>query len=178
MKKVLLIKIWATLLALIVSSCGSKERNEDSIVTEDHFEVGVLEPSDAVKKTIADVFSSLFRINPVCHKDSICLNIECNAIWNVANNEDPSSIRVIDMDTTWFYLTIDEGEDTEVIMNWDRPTERPLLRTIKTVLDTGTFSLYCVNHDDVSPKRLLNAYIDSVAKTEINLTMCIRNGKD
>lgn len=176
MKKSLLIKIWATLLPLVVSSCGSNGRNEDSLITEDYFEVGVLEPSDAVKKTIANVFSSLFRIDPLCNKDSICLKIECNAIWNVANNEDPSSIRVIGMDTTWFYLTIDEGSDSELTMNWNRPTERPILRTIKTILDTGTFSLYCINHDDVSPQRLLDAYINSVAETEIYLTMCIRNG--
>jgi hypothetical protein len=173
MKKVLLIKIWATLFALIVSSCGGKERNEDSIVTADHFEVGVLEPSDAVKKTIENAFLPLISDYPVYHKDSICLNIECNAIWDVTNNEDPSSIRVISMDTTWFYLTINEGGSTELIMNWDTPKERSVLRTIKSILDTGTFSLYCINHDDVSPKRLLNAYFDSIARTEINCTICL-----
>lgn len=173
MKKVLLIKIWAAVFSLVVSSCGSSGCNENSIIIEDYFEVAVLEPSDAVKKTIENAFLSRISDYPVYHKDSICLNIECNAIWDVTNNEDPSSIRVISVDTTWFYLTINEGGSTELIMNWDIPKERPVLRTIKSILDTGTFSLYCINHDDVSPKRLLNAYFDSIARTEIKCTICL-----
>ncbi len=176
MKKVLLSKIGMALLYLVASSCGSRGCGENSIIIEDYFEVAVLEPNDAVKKTIENVFLPLISDCPVYHKDSTCLNIECNAIWDVINNEDPSSIRVISMDTTWFYLTINEGESTEVTMNWDSPQERHILRTIKSILDTGTFSLYCINHDDVSPKRLLKAYFDSIARTEINCTLCLSNG--
>ncbi len=178
MKKIFSILIWMTLLPVFVSSCGSNGREENSFIIEDYFEVGVLEPDDAVKKTIEDVLGGLVSEYPVSHKDSICINIECNAVWNVLNNERTSSIKVTSIDTSWFYLTIDEGECTEVIINWDKPTEKPILRTIKSILDTGTFSLYCINHDNVSPERLLNAYIDSLVETEINFKMYLTNGKN
>ena len=162
------------LCCLSLFSCDGSRGVEDSVVMEDYFEVDVFIPNDDVKEAIGKKMLS-FIPNDI---DSTCIQIECNAIWNVSDNDNPYSIRVVEIDTSWFYLTINEGKATESIMNWGRLTDRPILQTIKAILDTGTYSLCCINHDDVSPQSLLNRYYDSIAETEIKLKMCLKTDKD
>lgn len=154
-------------------SCGCNQSEMDSDVIEDYFEVGVLVPTEDILPKIGEKTSNLTFDCHIDDKDSICMQIECNAIWNVSSNKDPYAIKIIEVDTSWFYLTIYDG--TEHIMSWRNHSDRPLLWAIKTILDTSTYSLVCINHDDVSPQTLLNGYIDSVAETEICFKMCLKN---
>ena len=150
----------------------------DSLVCEDLFEVIVLSPNDDVKKAIGDSMLSFILNHSDYYGDTLIIKIECNARWETSRNDDPYLIRINEIDTSWFYLTINESESTETSMNWKKEKDRPILKTIKAILDTGSFSLCCLNYDDVSPQSILSGYYDSIAETEISFTMRLTNGKD
>ena len=165
------------LFPIIICSCNNSNR-ADSLVIEDYFEVPGLIPNNNVKKAIGKNVLSCISGRFDYDIDTVCAQVECNAIWNVSECTDPSSIKVIEIDTSWFYLTINKGKTTESIMNWSCLADRPILQYIKKILDTGTYSLYCVNYNDVSPQSLLNNYIDSVAKTEISFKVFLSNNTE
>ena len=168
------------LCCLSLFSCDGSRGVEDSVVMEDVFEVDVFKPNNDVKEAIGESLLSLIPNRFTFEGDSICIKIECHTKWNVSENTNPYSIRIDEIDTNLFFLTINEGLDTETTMVWGKPSDRPILRTIKTILDTGTYSLCCINIDDVTPQSILNMYHDfgSIAMTDINFRMCLRNGKD
>ena len=153
-------------------SCGCNQSEMDSDVVEDYFEVDVLVPNEETFSEIGEKTSNWTFYCLLDDKDSICMHIECFAIWNVSRNKDPHAIKIIEVDTSWFYLTIHDG--SEYIMSWRNQSDRPLLWAIKTILDTSTYSLVCINHDYVSPQTLLNDYIDSVVETKISFKMCFK----
>ena len=176
--KHILITFVAILLSSFLFSCNGNKKEMDSLVCEDFFEVIVLSPNDDVKKAIGDSMLSFILNHSDYYGDTLIIKIECNARWETSRNDDPFLIRINEIDTSWFYLTINEGESTETSMNWKKEKDRPILKTIKAILDTGSFSLYCFNYDDVSPQSILSRYYDSIAKTEISFTMRLTNGKD
>ena len=145
------------------------------LATEDLFEVYVLVPHDDVKKTIGESISSSIFNRTDYYGDTLYIEIECNACWKTSRNNDPYLIKINEIDTDWFYMRINEGTSAETVMNWVNEKDRPILQTIKAVLDTGSFSLYCFNYDDVSPQSILSRYYDSIAKTEINFTLSLSN---
>ena len=170
----------ALLLSPVLYSCNGNRSDEDSIVMEDVFEIDVFKPNDEVIRSIDDSLSSI--IPPLFEhlEDSICIQIECHASWNTSSNPDPYSITINEVDTNWFFVTINEGLNAETILDWDKPSDRLILRTIKKILDAGTYVLCCTNIDNINPQSILNMYhdFDSMARTDIDFKMCLRNRKD
>ena len=164
------------LFPIIIYSCNNN--GDADYLYEDYFEVHVLIPNNDVKESIGKNVLSFISSRLNYDIDNMCAQVECNAIWKVSNIDDPSSIKVIEIDTSLFYLTINEDSDTETLVTWDNVSAMPLLQTIKTILDTCTYSLYCENHNDVSPNFLLSSYIDSIAETEIYFKICLKNNTD
>ena len=178
MKHILIVLV-AILLSSLLCLCRGNHNEWDSLETEeDIFQAIVLLPNDDVKKAIGQSISSFIHDRSFYHEDTLKITIECIAFWETSRNDDPFLIKIIEIDTSWFYLTINEDESTETSMNWEKGKDRPILQTIKAILDTGSFSLYCFNYDDVSPQSILSRYYDSIAKTEISFTMRLTNGKD
>lgn len=171
------------LLSSVLYSCSGKISGEDSIdsiVIEDFFEVDVFKPNDDVKKAIGESLMPLISNRLDYSRDSTCIQIECHAIWDASRNTNPYSIKINEIDTNWFFLTINEGLDTEISIDWDRLSDRQILRTIKTILDSGTYSLCCINFDNVTSQSILNRYhnFGSIARTDINFKMWLRKGVD
>ena len=152
---------------------------EDSLATEDIFAVIVLLPNEDVKKTIADIISPFIHYRSDYYEDTLNIKIECYTRWEPSRNDDPFLIKINEIDTSWFYLTINEGESTEAFTNWDKRKDRPILRNIKAILDTASFSICCLNFDDISPQFILSNYSDddSIALTMISFTIRLSNGK-
>ena len=165
----------AALLSCCLFSCNEKKQQLDSMVCEDFFEVIVLLPNDDVRKSIGERISAYVSNRSDYYEDTLKIKIECNASWETSRNKDPFLIKINEIDTNCFYLTLNSGESAETLMNWGKKKYRPILRAIKTILDTGSFSLCCLNCDDVSPQSILSRYYDSIAETEISFTMCMSN---
>lgn len=171
------IKIIIVLISsAILYSCNSNISNNDTSLIEDYFEVDVLLPSDELKEQIRESVASYFINCHIHDKDNVFIQIECNAVWDVTRNPDPSVIKIVEIDTSWFYLTISDSLSYESILNWSNPTDKEILYSVKTILDTGTYSLCCVNHDNVSSQSLLNRYINTIAETAINFKMRFKIG--
>ena len=173
--KYVLRAIWAIIIFAALCSCFDNQDGQKDDVIVDHFEIDVLKPHDDVKKTIDECVSSQIYDYSMSSNDAIRIRIECDAIWEPSNNANPLSIKIAEVDTSWFYLTINEGLRTETTMNWRSPSDRALLQTIKTILDTSTYSLQCVNRDDITPQSILDAYVGPFAETRIDFKMCIGN---
>ena len=173
MKHILIIFV-VTFFSSFIFSCNIKIKETD-VETEDLFLAIVLSPNDDVKKTIVDNLSSYILNRLDYYGDTWCIDIVCDAIWDTSRNNDPFLIKINEIDTSLFLLTINEGEYAETLMDWRNGKDRPILQTIKAILDTGSFSLSSLNYDDISPRSILNSYFDSVVTTPINLTMCLSN---
>ena len=167
--------IFTAFVLMISCNIGNRhELNQDDL-TVDHFEVDVLIPNDDVKKAVEKSTYNLINSHTIDSNDTIRIRIECDAIWEPSNNANPLSIKIAEVDTSWFYLTINEGLRTETTMNWRNPSDRALLHAIKTILDTSTYSLQCVNCDDITPQSILDTYVGPFAETRIDFKMCIGN---
>lgn len=165
--------IFTAFVLMISCNIGNRhELNQDDL-TVDHFEVDVLIPNDDVKKAVEKSTYSLINSHTIDSNNTIRIRIECDAIWEPSNNANPLSIKIAEVDTSWFYLTINEGLRTETTMNWRSPSDRASLQTIKTILDTGTYSLQCVNCNVITPQSLLDAYVGPFAETRIDFEMRI-----
>ena len=165
------------LLVTIGCSCNSNKGEEDpNVIMEDIFLVDVLVPDENVKETIGESLLSIIPTLIDDYEDTICINIHGSANWNTSENNDPSSIKIINVDTCRFYITINNGTDQETLITWSRLSGRPLLRTIMTILDTGSYSLHCVNYDE-SLEKVLDSYrdyYDPIVYTDIDFEMYLR----
>ena len=169
----------ALLLSPILYSCNGNRSEEEDIIMEDFFLGDTFEPNNDVKQTINESLSSLSPNIFDYFGDSISITIHCRAMWNTSRNTNPYSIKINEVDTDWFFVTINEDFATETTMDWEKPSYRPILRTIKTILDAGTYVLCCMNIDDITPQSILNMYhdFDSIAMTDIYFKMYLKNGK-
>lgn len=168
------------LLSPVLYSCNRNRSEKDSLIMEDIFEIDVFRPTDIVRNSIGELLLSLHQNRFDYLGDSICIQIECSTSWNPSRNTNPYSVKINEIDTDWFFLSINEGVDTEISMDWDKLSDEPILRTIKTILDTGTYYLCCINHVDVTPQSILDRYhdFDTNARTDINFKMWLINGKN
>lgn len=148
-------------------SCNNmNESTEDNSIMEDYFEVDVLVPSDYLKKALSEIIYERF------YDDSACVQIDCYAGWDVASTDTPYCIKTIGIDTSWFYLTIIKKSGQKSEMNWSIPEDRLFLRKIKSVLDTGSYTLRCINHD-APPKSRLKSYSKTIVYTAIDFNVCM-----
>ena len=173
MKHILIVLV-AILLSSLLCLCRGNHNEWDSLETEDLFQAIVLLPNDDVKKAIGQSISSFIHDRSFYHEDTLNITIECSAFWETSRNDDPFLIKIIEIDTSWFYLTINEDESTETSMNWKKGKDRPILQTIKAILDTGSFSLCDLNYDE-SPQSILSSYYDSIARTDISFTILMKD---
>lgn len=115
------------------------ENDEDTSVLIDFFEWEHLESSEAVKRKISENVS-YFLYGHAAYKDAFSLHVDCKAIWNSSQNDKPSHIKICEIDTNLFYVTINPGLGSEIQMDWH--SDKPLLRIIKSILDTATYTLH------------------------------------
>lgn len=172
----ILIIIAAFLLADVGCSCNGGKGNDpidmEEDVMEDVFEVDLLMPSQKTKETIME---SVFSFIPNLYSyfgDTICITVRGSARWSTLENNNPYSIKIIDVDTCAFQLAI-EGLNKESVMTWDRYFYQPMIQTVITILDTSTYSLHCDNDNDISPQTLFDRFrnFDSIAYTDIYFEM-------
>lgn len=149
------------LLLCIFCSCNCKKTVEDEYIMEDYFIVEILIPNDNAIRDIGKELSNHIPNFSMNNNDSLV--IECEAIWNVSKNAEPSSIRIIEIDTNLFIIS----DSARILFDWDRQSDRSVLQTIKSILDTATYSLICDNHDEVTPQSIIDGYYDSIVKTMI-----------
>lgn len=155
------------LLAPVLYSCNGNRNEDDSdVILEDIFIDDFLIPNEKVKETIGEILLEFLSNCSDYHRDTISFQIECPASWNVLRNSNPSSIKITEIDTNRFYLTINERTDAGTYVSWNNIFVKLLLQKIKTILDTGTYSL-CVTPDDISPQSQLSSYYDSIVETVI-----------
>lgn len=146
--------------------CEEYSSIEDSFIMEDFFEIEILSPNNDTKKAIGEYVSSFIRNSSDYCEDTLNIEINCFASWEPSRNDNPYLININEIDTDWFYLTINEGESTENSINWAKRKDRQILQPIKEILEAGTFYIFCDNCD-VSPQNLLDRYFAPMVKTEI-----------
>lgn len=174
MKHILILFI-AFLLPAVLYSCGENKGVENpDIIMEDFFITDILIPTEDFKETLEERLRLIQPTLPDDYGDSICIYIHCSANWSTSRNNDPSSVKIIEIDTSsLIYMAINEGTDKEAIFRWDRLSDRPLLRTIRTILDSGAYSFYCVDCGE-SLEWLMDRYYGPIASTAIDFEVCIR----
>lgn len=136
---------------------------------EEFFVVYNLIPNDNVKKTLGEGLLPFVSNLPDNYGDTIRLEIECPAFWNPLENDNMFSIKITEIETAGFYLVINDDTEAGHYLHWDRLSDRPLLRTVKTILDTGTYSLHCVEFEEWTKSffDVCREY-DSIVRTDIN----------
>lgn len=164
--------LWFIALVYTTYSCNGKSVEDETSIIEDYLPADYLVPSEDVERTIKEKVSYFVFQNPLCHKDSLTVHISCYANFDVTNCKSPSCVKLINIDTSCFWLIINEGVNTEITMNWMNHSDNPLLKSIKSILDTGTFSLHCTD-EDISPQDLLNSYFFDTITTSIEINLCI-----
>jgi len=168
--------IVAFLLADVGCSCNGGKGNDpidmEEDVMEDVFEVDLLMPSQKTKETIMESVLSFIPNLYSYFGDTICITVRGSARWSTLENNNPYSIKIIDVDTCAFQLAI-EGLNKESVMTWDRYFYQPMIQTVITILDTSSYSLHCDNDNDISPQTLFDRFrnFDSIAYTDIYFEM-------
>lgn len=155
------------IMIFFISSCNGTIDKNDSQIIEDRFDVYFLAPNDDIKNTINECIENQASNYALINDDSLRVFIECYAKWNVSNVESPLSIKIIEVDTAFYFMTITDSMSNKQELSWTRISDRPLLKAVKEILDTCTYSLYCLRDEEILYQKSLDIFLDSIMNIEI-----------
>ena len=147
------------LLATVLCSCNRNQVEEDEIIMEDVFEVILLEPNNDVKEKLSESLLHFVSFLPDNFGDTICIIIQGSADWSTLENDNPYSIKIKGIDSSWYSLWINPHTEEETGLHWNSLYYRPILQPVFATLTTGTYTLRCDNCDQ-SPEKLITRYRD------------------
>lgn len=167
----------AFLMVAIWSSCGRNKGGED-VIMEDFFPVQILIPDDNVRETLSEYLLPFVTNLPDDYGDTICIGISCPAFWTPVENDNMFSLKITEIENEMFFLTINDDTEAGHYILWDRLSDRPLIRDVTTILDTGTYSLHCEGFEETESFEETKSFFDdcreydSIVRTDIIFEMC------